>query len=130
MVCGHTRGRVRSFSYQSLMPACACTPSDENSELRFYAANSHVGFCHTTPRPQRGTSPRATFPLPAHLDSGLRRNDEKGRIDECGSDDMPALSGSSNTIFVPNDESGKRYDWDPLFPCKSRRGRDAIGQSA
>ena len=37
----------------------------EYPELQFYAADSHRGFCHAQPRPQRGTSPRATFPVPA-----------------------------------------------------------------
>ena len=57
----HAQRRVKSFSYQSLMPACAGTPRYENSELRFYAATLHGGFCHAQARPQRGTSPRATF---------------------------------------------------------------------
>ena len=39
------------FWYQSLMPAGAGTPRYENGG----------GFCHAPPRPQRGTSPRATF---------------------------------------------------------------------
>ena len=49
------------FSYQSPMPPCAGTPRYENPELRFCAANSHGGFCRAQARPQRGTSPRATF---------------------------------------------------------------------
>ncbi len=50
-----------TFSYQSLMPSGAGTRRYENPELRFYAADSFGGFCHAQPRPQRGTSPRATF---------------------------------------------------------------------
>ena len=57
MVRRHFRGRVRSFSYQSLIPAGAGTPRFENPELRFYAAESHGGFCHAQAQPQRGTSP-------------------------------------------------------------------------
>ena len=57
-----TRIGVReSFSYQSPMPAAAGTPRYEKPELWFGAANWHGGFCHAPPRPQRGTSPRATF---------------------------------------------------------------------
>ena len=85
VVCGHFRGHVRSFSYQPLTPAGAGTPRYENPELRFCASNSHGGLRHAQARPQRGTSPsprvvfdRATFPIPAPLDSGLRRNDEWG----------------------------------------------------
>ncbi len=57
-------GRVTSFSYQSPIPADAGTPRFENPELRFYAAESHGGFCHAQAPPQRGTSPRATFSPP------------------------------------------------------------------
>ncbi len=49
------------LSYQSPMPAAAGTPRYEKPELWFGAANWHGGFCHAPPRPQRGTSPRATF---------------------------------------------------------------------
>ena len=85
VVCGHFRGHVRSFSYQPLTPAGAGTPRYEKPESWVGSANWHGGFCHSPPRPQRGTSPsprvvfdRATFPIPAPLDSGLRRNDEWG----------------------------------------------------
>ncbi len=43
------------------MPVGAGTPRCENRELWFGTANRHGGFCHAPPRPQRGTSPRATF---------------------------------------------------------------------
>ncbi len=46
------------------MPAGAGTPRYEKPELWLGTANWHGGFCHATPRPQRGTSPRATFPSP------------------------------------------------------------------
>ena len=46
------------------MPAGAGTPRYEKPELWHGTANWHGGFCHATPRPQRGTSPRATFPSP------------------------------------------------------------------
>ena len=49
------------LSYQSLMPAGAGTPRYEMPELWLGTANWHGGFCHAPPRPQRGTSPRATF---------------------------------------------------------------------
>ena len=55
-------GRPRnSFWYQLLMPAAAGTRRYEKPELWFGTANWHGGFCHAPPRPQRGTSPRATF---------------------------------------------------------------------
>ena len=44
VVCGHSRDRVRSSSYQSLMSAEAGTARDENSELPFRAANLHGGI--------------------------------------------------------------------------------------
>ena len=43
------------------MPAGAGTPRYENPESWFGTVNWRGGFCHTPPRPQRGTSPRATF---------------------------------------------------------------------
>ena len=46
------------------MPAGAGTPRYEKPELWLGTANWHRGFCHAPPRPQRGTSPRATFPSP------------------------------------------------------------------
>ena len=49
------------LSYQSPMPATAGTPRYENPESWFGTVNWHCGFCHAPPRPQRGTSPRATF---------------------------------------------------------------------
>ena len=59
---GTSRIGVRDMlSYQSLMPAAAGTPRYEKPELWFGTANWHGGFCHAPPRPQRGTSPRATF---------------------------------------------------------------------
>ena len=61
------------LSYQSPMPAGAGTPRYERPELPFHEANSHRAFCHAHSPPQRGTSPRATFPRPTPLDSGLRR---------------------------------------------------------
>ena len=80
---GCRKWRVRGcrsglFSYQSLMPVGAGTPRYEKLELWLGTANWHRGFCHSPTRPQRGTSPRTTFPIPAPLDSGLRRNDELG----------------------------------------------------
>ena len=85
-------GRCRSLSrigvrdmlsYQSRMPAGAGPSRYEKPELWSYTANSHGGFGHAQARPQRGSSPsprvvfdRTTFPIPAPLDSGLRRNDE------------------------------------------------------
>ena len=59
---GTSRIGVRDvLAYQSLMPDGAGTRRYEKPKLRFYAANSHGGFCHAQARPQRGTSPRATF---------------------------------------------------------------------
>ncbi len=52
---------VASFSYQSSMPAAAGTPRYEKPELWLGTTNWHGGFCDAPPRPQRGTSPRATF---------------------------------------------------------------------
>ena len=49
------------LSYQSLMPAGGGTPRYEKRELWFGTANWHGGLCQAPPRPQRGTSPRATF---------------------------------------------------------------------
>ena len=49
------------LSYQPLMPAGAGTPGYEMPVLWLGTANWHGGFCHAPPRPQRGTSPRATF---------------------------------------------------------------------
>ncbi len=67
---GMTKGsRVTPFSYQSLMPAGAGTPRYENPELWLGPANWHGGFCDAPPRPQRGTSPRATF---SHSANGHR----------------------------------------------------------
>ncbi len=59
---GASRIGVRDMlSYQSLMPAGAGTPRYEKPELWLGTANLHGRFCHAPPRPQRGTSPRATF---------------------------------------------------------------------
>ena len=96
------------FSYQSLMPAGAGTPRYENSELRFYAATSHGGFCHA-PRPQRGTSPsprevfdRTTFPNPHPSRFRLSPEERMGGLnDECWRRGMRALARPRNTIFVP-----------------------------
>ena len=52
------------LSYQSSMPAGAGTRRYEKLELWLGTANWHGGFRHAPPRPQRGTSPRATFPSP------------------------------------------------------------------
>ena len=65
---------VTPFSYQSLMPAGAGTPRYEKLELWLGTANWHPGFCHAPPRPQRGTSPRTTFPSPHP--SGFRPSPE------------------------------------------------------
>ena len=51
------------------MPAGAGTPRCEKPELWLGTANSHGGFCHAPPQPQRGTSPRATF---SHSAIGLQ----------------------------------------------------------
>ncbi len=59
------------LSYQSLIPAGAGTPRYEEPELWVGTANWDGGFCHAAPRPQRGTSPRATFP-PPHPQAGLK----------------------------------------------------------
>ena len=63
---------------------------------------------------QAGNRTQGHNPLPAPLDSGLRRNDELGagvrnggRIGECESGGMRALSGSSNPIFVPIAHAGR-----------------------
>ena len=70
-----------AFSYQSLIPAVAGTRRCEKLELWLGTANSHRGFCHAPPPPQRGTSPsprvvfdRTTFPNP--LPSGFRPSPE------------------------------------------------------
>ena len=57
------------LSYQSPMPAVAGTPRCEKPKLCFGMKNWHGGFCHAPPRPQRGTSPRATF---SHSAIGLQ----------------------------------------------------------
>ena len=77
---GASRIGVRDMlSYQSLMPVTTGTPRYEKPELWLGTANWHRGFCHTPPRPLRGTSPsprevfdspcvafgRATFSYPA-----------------------------------------------------------------
>ena len=46
---------------QSLVPVAAGPPRYEKRELWVGTANWDGGFCHAAPRPQRGTSPRATF---------------------------------------------------------------------
>ena len=56
----------------------AGTPRYENG---LGIANWRGGFCRAPPRPQRGTSPRTTFPLPRPLDSGFLRSDELGYPD-------------------------------------------------
>ena len=61
------------LSYQSSMPAAAGTPEYEKPELWLGTGNWHRGFCHATPRPLRGTSPRATFPPPHPWTSVLYR---------------------------------------------------------
>ena len=66
------------LSQQSVMPAVAGTPRYEKTELWFCTVNSHGGFCHAPPPPQRGQAPALHFPIPSPLDSGLRRNDEWG----------------------------------------------------
>ena len=114
--------RVTPFSYQSLMPAGAGTPRYERLELWFFAANSHGGFCHAQPRPQRGTSPsprevfdRTTFPIPTPLDSGLRRNDDWGagvtkgcHESRSGARRMRVHPRPRNVIFVPIAHPGWR----------------------
>ena len=86
-----------------------------------------VGNAVTPPRPQRGTSPsprvvfdRATLTeavLPGIAIGVLSRRigawipagagmTNGGWIGECETGDMRALSGSSNTIFVPIDHPG------------------------
>ena len=66
LVAGRCRGPSRigvrdMLSYESLMPAGAGTPRYEEPELWLGTADWHGGFCYAPPRPQRGTSPRATF---------------------------------------------------------------------
>ena len=63
-VAGALESRLSAFSYQSLIPAGAGTPRCEKLELWLGTANWHPGFCHAPPPPQRGTSPRTTFPSP------------------------------------------------------------------
>ena len=79
--CRHTRGRVTSLSYQSLIPVGTGTPRYEKPELWLGTANWRRGFCHALPPPQRGTSPsprevfdRTTFPIPTP--SGFRPSPE------------------------------------------------------
>ena len=96
----HNRSGVGAFSQQSLMPAAAGAPRYEKPALCLGTASWHGGFCHAPPPPQRGTSPRTTFPIPSPLDSGLRRNDDPG-----DSWDSEALSKPRNIIFVPMTES-------------------------
>ena len=66
------------------------------------------------PAPQAVNKPQRHNPLPTPLDSGLRRNDEmrgrndevgagttnEGRIGECGSSEIRALSGPRKVIYV------------------------------
>ena len=65
------------LSYQSPVSAGAGTPRCEKLELWLGTANWHRGFCHAQARPQRGTSPRTTFPNPHP--SGFRLSPE-GRM--------------------------------------------------
>ena len=52
------------------MPTAAGTPRYEKPELWLGTTNWHGGFCDAPPRPQRGTSPRATFSPPRLVESG------------------------------------------------------------
>ena len=69
VVGGHSRGRVKLFSYQSLMPAPAGTPRDENQSRglvqRIGTADSAMP--HTDP--SGGQAPALHFPIPTPLDS-------------------------------------------------------------
>ena len=49
MECGHTQGRVTSFSYQSLMPTGAGTPRYEEPDLWLGSASWRGGFCQAPP---------------------------------------------------------------------------------
>ncbi len=69
------------FSYKSLMPAVAGTPRNENRRTGWrvlYTVPRDLGWLPDCR--ERGTSPRATFPIPSPLDSGFRRNDEFGAV--------------------------------------------------
>ena len=85
------------------MPAGAGTPRYEKPEVWLGTANWHGGFCHATPRPQRGDEPLASrslrpryIPLPPPLlDSSFRWNDE--------------LSGGSLSRIVVRDMLS--YQW-------------------
>ncbi len=62
------------------MPAAAGTPEYEKPELWLGTGNWHRGFCHATPRPLRGTSPRATFFCLRYLLSVRLRSDRSCRL--------------------------------------------------
>ena len=98
----HDPRRVRSFSYQLLIPACAGTPRNDKPASWVGSANWHGGFCHSPTDPSGGQAPALHSPLPAPLDSGLRRNDEwEARKDDWGSRGMRAHARPRNIIFVP-----------------------------
>ena len=70
---GTSRIGVRDMlSHQSPMPAGAGRPRYEEPELWHGRANWHGGSCYAPPRPQRGTSPRATFPTPTPHNWAIR----------------------------------------------------------
>ncbi len=98
---------------------CRQGPAHQGMKSRRCGLIHRIGAADSaTPRarPERGTSPsprvvfdRATFPFPAPLDSGFRRNDEwSGRIYECGSVGMGALTKPRKVIFVPIAHPGLR----------------------
>ena len=63
------------LSQQSVIPAVAGTPRYEKTELWFCTVNSHGGFCHAPPPPQRGASPshsRSLRPIPTFFRGPLR----------------------------------------------------------
>lgn len=65
-----------------------------------FATRLYGGFCHAPPRPQRATSPRATFPHPHPLDSGLRRD-----VQLVGGSGDEALQKSAERLverFIPD----------------------------
>ena len=113
-----THDGKRLFSYQSLMPVGAGTPKYEKPELWLGPANWHDGFCHAPPRPQRGTSPRATFSHSAI--------DHRSTVRHVS----PAESRDGGRIFVPmtGPPVGIRHCGHNRSRLSQIRARDVLSQ--
>ena len=78
-VCGHSRGRVTLFSYQSFIPAAAGTPRYENQSRGLVQRIGTADSATPHTDPCGGQALALHFPIPTPLDSGLRRSDDSGR---------------------------------------------------